>query len=176
MTLEELIRIYGSSPQTVGGARQGVGIQQGMRPQALPPVNPMPRRQFTEHGMMPLGGRHGSFPLYGIPSGLGYQFRNPGLLGHGVRVTPLPDDAPVSGISANLRDSGRQGDVSIQRDYRRAIDPATVREGDVAMMRRATQGYGTGFGNEIDWGTLREGDVEKMRRIVSEWDRKKLKK
>jgi len=149
MTLEELIRIYGSSPQTVGGARQGVGIQQGMRPQA--PVNPMPRRQFTGYGMMPLGGRHGSFPLYGIPSGLGYQFRNPGLL-------------------------NRQGDVSIQRDYRRAIDPATVREGDVAMMRRATQGYGTGFGDEIDWGTLREGDVEKMRRIVSEWDRKKLKK
>ena len=142
MTIEELIRIYGRSPA---------------------PVNPMPRRQFTGHGMMPLGGRHGSFPLYGIPRGLGYRFQNPGLLDRsGVRVTPLPDDAPLSRTAANLR------------DYRRAIDPATVREGDVAMMRRATQG--SGFGNEIDWGTLREGDVETMRRIVSEWDRKKRKK
>ena len=116
------------------------------------PVNPMPRRQFTGHGTVP----------YARPS-LDYRFQNPGLLDRsGVRVTPLPDDAPLSRTAANLR------------DYRRAIDPATVREGDVAMMRRAPQG--SGFGNEIDWGTLREGDVETMRRIVSEWDRKKRKK
>jgi len=57
MTLEELIRIYGPSLQAEQGA-------------ATPAPNP---RQFTGYGMMPLHGRHGSFPRY-----------LPGLLGRSV--------------------------------------------------------------------------------------------